>query len=116
AILFLVTEEENSEELSAFAGLSQRSPILALLMSIFLISLSGFPITAGFLGKFYILMDTLNTSAHYGWLAAIMIVTTIISYFYYFRLIRQMYLRAPNHRTAFRIPWSVGLVVFISFL
>lgn len=116
AILFLVTEEENSEELSAFAGLSQRSPILALLMSIFLISLSGFPITAGFLGKFYILMDTLNTSAHYGWLAAIMIVTTIISYFYYFRLIRQMYLRAPNHRRAFRIPWSVGLVVFISFL
>ena len=116
AILFLVTEEENSDEIRAFAGLSHRSPLLAFLMSIFLISLSGFPITAGFLGKFYILMDTLNASTKYGWLVAIMIVTTIVSYFYYFRIIRQMYLRTPNQPKAYRIPWSIGFVVLISFI
>lgn len=116
AILFLVTEEMNSDELSAFAGLSQRSPLLALLMSIFLISLAGFPITAGFLGKFYILMDALHTSTKYSWVVAIMIITTIVSYFYYFRLIRQMYLRTSDQQKAFRVPWSIGLVVLISFI
>lgn len=116
AILFLVTEDANSDEISAFAGLYHRSPLLALLMSVFLISLSGFPITAGFLGKFYILMDTLHSSVQYGWLAAIMILTTIISYFYYFRLIRQMYLRRPNQQASFQMPWSIGLVVLISFI
>src|SRR5690606_29378113 len=84
AILYLVTEETKNDEISAFAGLYQRSPMLAFLMSVFLISLSGFPITAGFLGKFYILTDALSSSPGYIWLAAIVILTTIVSYFYYF--------------------------------
>ncbi len=116
AILFLVTEDAKSDEISAFAGLYHRSPWLAFLMSVFLISLAGFPITAGFLGKFYILMDTLHSSLQYRWLVAIMIITTIISYVYYFRLIRQMYLRKPVKTEAFPISWPVGLVVLISFI
>lgn len=116
AILFLVTEDADNEEISAFAGLYQRSPLLAFLLSIFLISLAGFPITAGFLGKFYILLNTLHSSTQFIWVAIVMISTTIISYFYYFRFIRQMYFRAPASSQPLRTPWSVRFILLIGIV
>jgi NADH-quinone oxidoreductase subunit N len=114
-ILDFVTRANHSEEIRSFAGLYQRSPWLAFAMTVFLISLAGIPITAGFFGKFYLLMSALADQQL--WLVGVMIVTTVISYYYYFAIIRQMYFRtAPAAATGIRLPWTASVVVAIGLL
>ncbi|MBA4495973.1 NADH-quinone oxidoreductase subunit N [Paenactinomyces guangxiensis] len=110
-IIDLVTRESENEKISAFAGLHRKSPWLAFAMSVFLISLAGIPVTAGFFGKFYLLTSAVSSQKF--WLAGIMIVTTIISYYYYFGIIRQMYFRSAPSVAAIPVPWTAGLVIVI---
>ncbi len=92
--VLLVLAGSGDANLRVFAGLHRRSPWLALATTIFLLSLAGFPFTAGFFGKFYILLGALAMGNW--WLPALMIITTVISYAFYFSIARQMYLRPPE--------------------
>lgn len=114
SVIYLVTREAKNEEISAFAGLHQRSPWLAFGMTIFLISLAGLPITAGFFAKFYLIVNAVG-SEHF-WLAGVMILTTIISYYYYFGIIRQMYFRSPATTQAVSVPWTAAIVILIGII
>src|SRR5690606_16547284 len=98
----------------AFAGLYRRSPWLAIAMSIFLISLAGIPITAGFFGKFYILLNAIIVRNL--WVAGIMMVTTVISYYYYFGIIRQMFFRPPTESKKISIPLGLAIVIVIGVI
>jgi NADH-quinone oxidoreductase subunit N len=110
-----ITKNNHNDEISAFAGLSRRSPWLAAVMTIFLISLAGFPVTAGFLGKFYLLTSAIGSNQ--AWLAAAMILTTIVSYYYYFEFIRQMYFREPDtDAKKVYVPWPAWIVLVIGFV
>jgi len=111
AIIEWVTRNAGTGDIRAFAGLYHRSPGLAIAMTIFLISLAGFPVTAGFFGKFAILMEAIKSTQI--WLAAVMIVTTVISYYYYFRVIRQMYFRTEDEKPRLSVSWPITLLVFI---
>ncbi|TVX89484.1 NADH-quinone oxidoreductase subunit N [Paenibacillus agilis] len=91
AILAIVSKGAGHEELKCFAGLYYKSPWLAAAMTIFVLSLAGIPITAGFFGKLYILLGAVAT--HALWLAIVMIVTSVISFYVYFGFIRQMFMR-----------------------
>lgn len=115
AIISYVSEQAGHEDVSAFAGLYKRSPILAAAMSIFLISLAGFPITAGFIGKFVILSSVIG-SVKGIFVAVTMILTTIISYYYYFRFIRQMYFRKVEAKTTFYTPWPLRITIALSLI
>lgn len=110
-VISVVTENEGNENMNSFSGLSRRSPLMALAMSIFLISLAGIPITAGFIGKFNIFFEAL-LSSHY-WLASVMIATTVVSYFYYFGIIVKMYLRPASRDTKFRYPLGASIAVIL---
>jgi NADH-quinone oxidoreductase subunit N len=110
-IIETVAKQSDNQEISAFAGLSKRSPWLAAAMTIFLVSLAGFPVTAGFFGKFYLLTSAVGSSQV--WLAAVMILTTIVSYYYYFEFIRQMYFRTLDLEKKVRLPWPALTVVLI---
>lgn len=112
AILQLVTERAGSEDLKSFAGLYRRSPVLAICMSIYLLSLAGIPITAGFIGKFYIFMGAISTGFY--WLAALMIATSVISYFYYFGIMTQMFKRPPEDETKLKIPFGIAAVLAVT--
>lgn len=115
AIISYVTEEANSEEISSFAGLYKRSPFLAHAMTVFLVSMAGLPITAGFVGKVYIFLGVMTSEMV--WLAVIMIVTSTISFFYYFGIIKQMYMRAPREEDSMlKAPTSISLLVTISLI
>ncbi|MGO4889171.1 NADH-quinone oxidoreductase subunit NuoN [Anaerobacillus sp. MEB173] len=109
AIIQMVTERSNSEDISSFAGLYRQNPILAVAMSIYLISLAGIPISAGFVGKFNIFIGALATE-HYI-LASVMMGTSIISYFYYFGIMRQMFFRNSEHADKIRVP--VGMIIVL---
>jgi len=73
-----------------FAGLSARKPWLAAAMTIFMLSLAGIPLTAGFTGKWFVFLPALNSGL---WLLALIgILTSLISMFYYVRVIAKMWL------------------------
>jgi NADH-quinone oxidoreductase subunit N len=88
--------------LEDYAGLARQKPMLAGLFSVFLLSLAGFPLTAGFLGKFYILRSLVQGGL--ATLAVILVLASLVSYFYYLRVIVVMYMRPARsdeeHREA----------------
>ncbi|UFJ40150.1 NADH-quinone oxidoreductase subunit NuoN [Brevibacillus humidisoli] len=112
AVIMVVTREQQTEDLKAFAGLYHRSPFAAIAMSIFLLSLAGIPVTAGFFGKFYIFWSAIWHENY--WLSAVMIATSVVSYYYYFGIIRQMYMRPGREETRVVFPAGVATVVTIT--
>ena len=77
-----------------FKGLAKERPFLAAMMTIFLFSLAGIPSTIGFIGKFYVFTEAMN--AGYTGLTVIAIIATIVSVYYYFKLIAMMYFYPPK--------------------
>ncbi len=88
-----VEERLRSERIPDYAGLAQRAPMLAFLMVVFMLSLTGIPPTAGFFGKFYIFGAAINNGLL--WLAIVGIVNSTISLYYYVAVIRAMYFLPP---------------------
>jgi NADH-quinone oxidoreductase subunit N len=74
-----------------YAGLSARRPALAMLMSMFMFSLAGIPPFAGFFGKYYVFLAAVK--ANMTWLAILGVMTSLISVYYYLRLVVLMYFR-----------------------
>src|SRR5690349_11543675 len=88
---------EKHLSLDDYAGLGRRQPVVAAVLSLFLLSLLGLPVTAGFFGKFYVFKAAVNS--HLIWLAVLMAINSVIGAYYYFRLIVVMYMREPNVQT-----------------
>jgi NADH-quinone oxidoreductase subunit N len=82
---------ESYQTLDDFAGLGTRQPFAAAAMTLFLLSLLGMPITAGFFGKFYVFKAAINSKLI--WLVVLMTINTAIGAYYYLRLIVVMYMR-----------------------
>jgi NADH-quinone oxidoreductase subunit N len=100
---------EKHLSLDDYAGLAQRQPFVAAALSLYLLSLLGLPVTAGFFGKFYIFKAAVNS--HLIWLAVLMAVNSIIGAYYYLRLIVLMYMRDPSAETAAEAPAHFPLTV-----
>ncbi len=81
-----------------FNGLGKKSPLIGASMVIFLLSLTGIPPTAGFIGKVY-LFSALISSHQFYWLAMIAIINTVMSLFYYFRIAKSMYFEHSSNDT-----------------
>jgi len=77
-----------------FSGLAERQPAMAALLAIFLLSLIGVPLTAGFFGKFYIFRAALDS--HLVWLTVAGLLNSAIAAFYYLRVLVVMYMHAPG--------------------
>ena len=85
---------DNVEDLT---GLAQKSPGLAAMMTVFMLSLGGLPMTGGFIGKYFLFGGLLQRGAQdgknwYYWLAFWAIINTVVSFYYYIRFIKVMYL------------------------
>ena len=94
AVLGLVQQETGGEKLSDLAGLSRRSPGLALCMMVFILSLAGIPPLAGFFGKFFMFSELLraNTpSLGLVWLVVLAIGLSAVSLFYYLQVLKQIF-------------------------
>ncbi|HBY98552.1 MAG: NADH-quinone oxidoreductase subunit N [Ardenticatenaceae bacterium] len=77
-----------------YAGLAARRPFLAAALSLFLLSLAGFPPLAGFFAKFAVF--TAGVQAGLTWLVVVGVLNSVVSVFYYARIIVQMYMREPD--------------------
>jgi len=100
---------EKNLSLDDYAGLSQRQPVVAAMLSIYLLSLLGLPVTAGFFGKFYIFKAAVNS--HLLWLAVLMAINSTIGAYYYLRVIVLMYMREPSAEVAAAAPVGFPLTV-----
>ena len=89
-VALLGTADEPHDELRDFAGLWTSRPALAGLMTVFLLSLGGFPPTAGFIGKWYIFSAAVQ-EGHF-WLAIIGVLSSVVSVFFYLRIVVMMYM------------------------
>ncbi|MEE8408588.1 MAG: NADH-quinone oxidoreductase subunit N [Myxococcota bacterium] len=91
-----VRDRTGGESLQDFRGLGSREPMLAVAMVIFLLSLTGLPPLAGFIGKFYLFAAIIEHGGTWYWvLALIAIVNSAISLYYYMRVARAMFFTAP---------------------
>ncbi len=95
---FLVVEavarSERSEATVALRGLAQRSPLLALAMLLFLLSLGGIPFVAGFWAKLYVFWAAAKAGLY--WLVLVGAVLTVVALFYYLVVAKRMYIEAPE--------------------
>ena len=92
AIVILVAKKgETNGNVSDFAGLGFKRPLLAVVMTIFLFSLAGMPPTAGFIGKFYLFSGAIQEG--YIWLAVIGVLNSAASVYYYLRIMVYMYMK-----------------------
>jgi NADH-quinone oxidoreductase subunit N len=109
---------EKHLSLDDYAGLGRRQPVVAAALTLFLLSLLGLPVTAGFFGKFYIFKAAVGS--HLIWLAVLMAVNSIIGAYYYFRLIVVMYMREPEGKAApaavIGFPLTVNVVLTVTAL
>ena len=93
-VICLVMRQVDGEDVSALAGLNQRSPFLAATMTLAMVSLAGVPPLAGFFGKFLLLKAVVEQGASnhaYYWLTGIAVVGVVISLYYYFGVVRAIY-------------------------
>jgi NADH-quinone oxidoreductase subunit N len=91
-ILLLARQGFECEDLSDLAGLNQRSPWMAGVMSIFMFSLAGLPPTAGFYAKLAVLQALVSTNLpHHLWLAVFAVLISLVGAFYYLRIVKIMY-------------------------
>jgi NADH-quinone oxidoreductase subunit N len=108
---------EKNLSLDDYAGLGQRQPVAAAVLSLFLLSLLGLPVTAGFFGKFYVFKAAVNS--HLIALAVLMAINSVIGAYYYLRLIVVMYMREPSAGLVPEVvgfPLSVNVVLAITAL
>ena len=92
-VLSLSRKGDQHVNLDDYSGLGHRSPLVAAALSVFLISLAGIPLTGGFIGKFYLFSAAIQKG--YVGLAIIGVLNSVLSVFYYFRLMVIMYMRDP---------------------
>ena len=97
-VAHIVEYQTGSNSISAFRGLMQRSPLPAVAMAVFMLGLTGIPPLSGFFGKLYILQAAVESDL--GWLAVLLVLTSVVSAFYYLRVIVEMFMTDPEAEAA----------------
>lgn len=92
-VVIAIENATGAVDLPAYAGLVHRSPLLAAMLTVFLLSLAGIPPTGGFLGKFFVFGAAIR--AQFLSLAVVAIVNSAIAAFYYLNVVRYMFLLPP---------------------
>jgi NADH-quinone oxidoreductase subunit N len=114
-MMLMARQGFESEEIADFAGLNQRSPLLAGVMSVFMFSLAGIPPMVGFYAKLAVLQALVSTndSFHLG-LAIFAVVLSLIGAFYYLRVVKVMYFDEPAETTPISAPAGARAVLSLN--
>lgn len=123
--IFAVVIKMADYSIEGFNGLGKKQPLLALTSVIFLLSLTGVPLTAGFTAKFYVLMAAVK-DGHQLWLVIFAVICAAISAIYYFRVIQAIYFKEPvpgvndNIQVTSSFKWllliTAGLIILLGII
>ena len=112
AVILAVDAFGPGDQVGNYAGLAQRSPLLAWGLTLFFISMIGIPPTGGFMGKFYLFSAAVQNG--YVWLAVVMAINSAISVGYYYGVVKEMFVGKPLENTAVKAPAGVTAVVALT--
>lgn len=110
-VVMALEETVGSTDISAYQGLIKRAPWLASMFVIFLLSLTGIPLTGGFLGKFYVFGAAIQRQ--YFWLAAIGLINAGIAAFYYLRVVQVMFFSQDEDAETLDVPMALQASLLI---
>ena len=111
AVVIAVEAKTGREDVAGYAGLAARSPFLAMTMASAMFSLAGLPIFAGFVTKF--LLFTAAVEGGLAWLMVIAVVNSLVSLYYYLRVIREMYVGEPSESARLPLPVAASVPVWL---
>lgn len=92
-VVILIRNKTGSEEIETYDGLGYSMPFLGVTLTIFLVSLVGLPPTAGFIGKLYVFIAIIDAKLYT--LAVVTLLNTVVSLYYYIRILKHMFLTKP---------------------
>lgn len=109
-ISLLSPENRDTDDISELKGLFQRNPWIAMVLTLTMFSLAGIPLTAGFIAKFYLVLEGVRTDL---WMLAFcLVINTVISLFYYLRVIKTMF--TPSELSPYAsLPFTGNIVLII---
>jgi NADH-quinone oxidoreductase subunit N len=114
-VTIIARKGDQRNEVEDYNGIGFRSPVLAFSLSIFLLSLLGMPLTAGFMGKIMVFSAAVNQG--YIWLVVLGVLNTAISAYYYLRLIIVMFFKEPTAAwEPPRVPASVAVALILTIV
>jgi NADH-quinone oxidoreductase subunit N len=117
AVVQVVEDNTGSDHLESFAGLKDRSPLLALCLMVFLLSSAGIPPLAGFFGKFFVFTAGLKSgSSDLGllWLVVVALLLSAVSFYYYLQVLkRALVLEAKAVPAVFKVNPAVLVVIVL---
>ena len=111
-LVMAIAHKTGSYQIEGLAGMSKRAPLLAGLLALCLVSLTGVPPTVGFWAKIYLFNAAIE--AGMVWLAVAGVINSVISAYYYFKVIRTMYLDAPREEERITSPLSLGFTILVT--
>jgi len=111
-VILLRSEGVKGEELSDYEGLAKSHPIASALMLLFMFSLTGIPPTAGFIAKFYVFMSAIH--AGYTPLVIIAVIFSVISAFFYLRVVMYMYMKEPRAEVKLSTSPAINIALVIT--
>jgi len=113
-VVLNISDRFGSEEIDSYDGLVYKAPFIAICMGIFLFSLAGIPPTVGFIGKFYLFAALIKSGSGYYSLAIIAALNSVVSLYYYARVLRAMFVRGEPAETS--QPISNAPIIIIGIL
>ena len=114
--IFAVLARMSDYTFDGFNGLAKSQPLVAGTLTVFLLSLAGIPLTAGFMAKFYMLKAALLTPGS-TWLVIFAVLMAAVSVYYYFRVIQAMYFKEPGDTVQPEFPsFFKGVMLVLAFL
>lgn len=111
-VVMLIANKTGSEHIDDYKGLGKKAPLLTVAMAVFLVSLTGLPPTAGFIGKWMIFLSLINAKMIV--VAVIGVLNSVVSLYYYVRVIRNLFLRDEEKATegVFAFPLAQQVLLF----
>ena len=112
-MIIAISNRINSDQIDDFAGMARRAPVLAAVLALAMISLIGVPPTVGFWAKVYLFGAAINTDLV--WLAVVGVINSVVSAYYYLRVVKMMYLNPAPDETAVTSQVPIRVAIMTTF-
>ncbi|WP_018479566.1 NADH-quinone oxidoreductase subunit N [Pontibacter roseus] len=111
-VLQLVVKQRGSETFEAFNGLGKTNPLLALAVTVSMLSLGGIPLTAGFFGKFFVFASLIE-NPDMMWLIVVAVVLAAVGIYYYFKVVIAMYMHPAGDHAPIQVSGFINAMLII---
>ena len=113
-VVIVVKNKTGGETFDDFKGLGWEMPFVGIVMTLFMVSLTGLPPTAGFIGKFYIFASLIKGGDSFYWLVIIGGINSVISLYYYIRVVKVMYFDGDKNETLLYPPIMILIMLLFT--